>query len=375
MRSPRVIPMLLVCAMLVLSSVPGTVAARAVEVLDEELPFPISMATAVDAGTIGFVFGGFTPGSLLDTIVEVESPEGRCVVTEWKLPSERKLSAAVQAEDAIYVLGGVGYDGDPLDDVIRFVPGEGVEVREHALPYGIRGGPAVWSGTHILVFGNCLTSPVGQYDVIMYDPVTNTSQVLEDVLPVSGAGSSAVWVLGAAYIFGGRLNDTAFSDLVVRYGPGGDVQVMEARLPTPRFGTAAVWDGTQVYVVGGSDALVCEPTGGVPTEFLDDIVVFDPIGGTVRLHWARLPSPRDTRAAVWGEGRMLIIGGETAEGQLSEVVAFDPTAPFRREEDGADPIALMAILVVGVLVFASVFALVVRRWKAPPGMTGGPIRT
>jgi hypothetical protein len=333
------------------------------------------MAPAVGGGGVGFVIGGFTPGSLLDTIVMVDTETGRSVVIEERLPSERKLSAAVMAEGDIYVLGGVSYDGDPLDDVIRIDPGAEAEVRVHALPYGVRGVSAVWSGTHIYVLGNCLSSSVGQFDVIKYDPVTNESEVLEDVLPVSGAGSSAVWAMGGAYIFGGRLNDTALSDLIIRYEPGVRIKETTARLPTPRFGTAAVWMGEKIHVVGGSDSLVCEPTGGVPTEFLDDVVIFDPFTDTVRLHWARLPSPRDTRAAVRGGDRTIIIGGEAKEGPLSEIVAFDQFATFVEEEDWASPAALLGILVVGVAVLAAVFALIVRRWKEPPQMTGGPIQT
>ena len=69
--------------------------AGAVEVLDEALPVATSMSCACYTGEVVYMFGGFTQGSLLDTIVEVDPATGTSRVLEWRLPSERKLSSAV----------------------------------------------------------------------------------------------------------------------------------------------------------------------------------------------------------------------------------------------------------------------------------------
>jgi hypothetical protein len=328
------------------------------------------MASVVYTGEVVYLFGGFTPGSLLDTIIEVDPVTGASTVTEWRLPVEVKLTSAVWAGDAAYIIGGVSYDGDPLPDIVRFVPGEGVEVLEDALPWGVRGVGAVWTGSEVLVFGNCLTTEVGQHDVISFDPVVNETEVAEDVLPVPGAGSSVVWADGAAIILGGRQNDTHFSDKIIRYEPGSEAQVMSAVLPSPRFGSAAAWDGSRVYLVGGSDALVCEPTGGVPTQFLDDIVLYDPLPDRVQVHWTWLPSSRDVRAAVFAEGRVLVLGGETREGPLDEVVAFDPGAPFVEDQGDVDDRVLIGVALVGGILFLVIIAWSMRRWREPPTMSG-----
>ncbi len=359
----------LAVALLLTSAVPA--AAAAVEVLPKRLPMPVSMASAVYTGEVAYLFGGFTPGSLLDTIIEVDPATGEAMVTEWRLPGERKLTAAVWTGEAAYILGGVSYDGDPLPDVVRFVPGEGVELLRGVLPWGIRGVGAVWTGTEILAFGNCLSSSEGQYDVIRYDPAANETEVLEGVLPVPGAGSTVVWATGAAFMLGGRRNDTHLSDLIVRFEPGGDATVMAARLPSARFGSAAAWDGSRIYLAGGSDALVCEPTGGVPTEFLDELVVYDPAGDVLKAHWAWLPSARDVRAAVWAEGRMLAIGGEAKRGPLDEVVAFDPYAPFAEEQEEVSSAALIGVGMIGGVLLLAIVAWSMRRWKEPPTMSGG----
>jgi hypothetical protein len=348
--------------------------AIAVEVLDQALPVGTSMSCACYTGEVVYMFGGFTQGSLLDTIVEVDPATGTSRVLEWRLPSERKLSSAVWTGDAAYVIGGVGFDGDLLPEVLRFVPGEGVETVDEAIPWGTKGVSAVWTGKVVLVLGNCKSATEGQFGVLAFDPATNETEVLQDVLPVPGAGSSAVWTGDGAYIFGGRLGE-AYSDLVVRYEPGRCATVMDARLPSPRFGTAAAWDGARAYVFGGSNALVCGPVECVPTEYLDDVVVFDPALDEAWTHWARLPSPRDVRAAVWAGGRALVLGGETLDGPVAGIVALDPFVPFHGEDDPMDERLLCSIAVVGGVILILTFAWTVRGWNRPPLLSGGTLQS
>ena len=370
-------PPIAIAFLLMLTSIsPVAMAADtgAVEVLDEALPVATSMSCACYTGDVAYMFGGFTQGSLLDTIVEVDPATGMSRVLEWRLPSERKLSSAVWTGDTAYVIGGIGYDGDLLREVLRFVPGEGVDTVDGAIPWGTKGVSAVWTGEVVLVFGNCKSATEGQFDVLAFDPATNETEVLKDVLPIPGAGASAVWAGDAAYIFGGRLGE-AFSDLVVRYEPGSCATVMDARLPSPRFGTAAAWDGTNAYVFGGSNALVCGPVECVPTEYLDEVVVFDPILDEAWKHWARLPSPRDARAAVWAGGRALVLGGETLDGPVASIVAFDPSVPFHEEDDSIDDRVLCSIAVVGGAILLVTFAWTVRGWNRPPLQSGGTLQS
>ncbi len=350
-----------------------TSGAHAVDVLPEPLPAPVGMSTAAWSGDVAYIFGGQSDDSLLDTIVEFDPSTGLSRVLQWRLPSERKLSASVWTGDAALVIGGVGYDGDPLRDVVRFVPGEGVELRQDALPHGVKGVPAIWTGTHVYIFGNCLSATTGQFDILEYDPGTNTTEVLEGELPIPGAGSSAIWTGQEAYIFGGRLSE-GFSDRIVRFVPGQGCELMEARLPSPRFGTSAVWDGQRGYVLGGSISLVCMPSECIPTEYTADIVVFDPVEDGTYAYWAWLPTARDTRAAALHQERIYVLGGTDADGPLSEVVEVDPYAPFAEEGDEPSLSVLLTILAIGILILVAVVVWSFRTWREPPMMSGGPLQ-
>lgn len=314
------------------------------------LPRPTSMSCAVNAGDVIYMFGGFTQGELLDTIVEVDPAAGTSKVLEWRLPSPRKLLAAVWTGDAAYVIGGIGYDAVPMAEMLRFVPGEGVTVLEGVMPYGTRGVSAFWSGEAVYIMGNCMSASVGQGDIIRYEPSSNETLIIEDVLPIPGAGASCVWADGEAYVFGGRLLE-AFSDMVIRYIPGEGAVVLDVRMPSGRFGTAAAWCGSRAYVFGGSIALVCGPVECVPTEYLDEVLVFDPEVGTVTVSDQSLPAPADLRAVVWTNDQAMVLGGETGDGPSDGILSFDPNATSDDEWAGRNAMALA--LAVGVTILAT----------------------
>ena len=301
----------------------STAPVGAVWYMDERLPAPVAMTCAVSTGMVMYVFGGATKGALLDTIWAVNPESGWTSVQPFTLPSPRKLASAVWTGDAAYIIGGIGYDGEPIPEIVKFVPGVGVRVIEGAMPYGTKGIPSVWSGEAIYILGNCLSSEVGQYDVIRFDPVNETTEILEDVLPITGAGSSATWAGDCAYIVGGRQNVTQLSDRIIRYVPGEGAEYMEARLPQGRIGAASAWNGSAVYAFGGTIALLCGPLECVPTDYLDEMVVFTPENDTIEVFEGALPRPMDLRAAVYFDfhnetvsNRILIPGGLMSTGPV-----------------------------------------------------------
>ncbi len=93
------------------------------------------------------------------------------------------------------------------------------------------------------------------------------------------------------------------------------VMVKTARLPGPRaFGAVAV-AGDRIYYMGGWDG----------SRVLDDIVVFDPRTGEVRAA-GRLTAPRQLAAAVFFQGRILLIGGEGQTGEsCPDLLEIDPS--------------------------------------------------
>lgn len=349
---------LLVAIMVVLP--PGG-ASGSVGRLDHDLPLPVAMACAVYTGTVVYVFGGATEGDLLDTIYAVDPASGRATELEHRLPYPRKMASAVWTGEEAYIIGGIGFDAEPIAEIVRFVPGEGVTVVEGAMPYGTRGIPSFWDGEHVHVIGNCLSSGVGHHDVIRFDPDSGTSEMFEDVLPIPGAGSSAVWAGDRAYIVGGRHNVSVLSDRIVEYVPGQGARFVEGRLPQGRIGAACAWDGERLYAFGGTVALVCGPFECVPIDYLDEIVVYDPVNDTCQLSDRTLPWPMDLRAAVFtpSEGemgdRVLIPGGLTKDGPTGRLTVYYVDPP---EEPGG-PAGLPGLLEWTFVNFHIIMACVV----------------
>ncbi len=382
MHSPSLPRTLIAISILVLMALSTVTEVSAVEQLPDRLPRRVAMAPAVFTGEVVYIFGGATNGSILDTIIEVDPLTGTSKVLEWKLPSPRKLSAAVWADGSAYIIGGIGFDAVPLAEMVRFTPGQGVELLEGVMPWGTKGIPAVWSGEDIYVLGNCLSTETGQHDIIRYDPASNETEVLSDALPIPGAGSSAVWTGDGAYIFGGRWNVSVLSDRVLWFEPGRGVEVMEARLPRGRIGAAAAWDGQRAYVVGGTIALKCGPLECVPVDYLKEIVVYYPESDACIPHKDYLPDAMDTRAALWTGDGVMVPGGLSAKGPEDGILLFDhdsrPSEPVR--SSAMDMILENYVLMFGLAAVLLVLVLVIA-WRrgtkdlheGPSGEADGPV--
>ncbi len=382
MHSPSRSEKLIAISMLVLMVLSTATEVSAVEQLPDRLPRRVAMAPAVFTGEVVYIFGGATNGSILDTIIEVDPLTGASKVLEWRLPSPRKLSAAVWADGSAYIIGGIGFDAVPLAEMVRFTPGQGVELLEGVMPWGTKGVPAVWSGEDIYVLGNCLSTETGQHDIIRYDPASNETEVLSDALPIPGAGSSAVWTGDGAYIFAGRWNVSVLSDRVLWFEPGRGVEVMEARLPQGRIGAAAAWDGQRAYVVGGTIALECGPLECVPVDYLKEIVVYYPESDTCIPHKDHLPDAMDTRAALWTGDDVMVPGGLSAKGPEDIILLFDhesrPSEPVR--SSAMDMILENYVLILGLAAVLLVLVLVIGRRRGakdphedPSGDADGPV--
>lgn len=147
-----------------------------------------------------------------------------------------------------------------------------------------------------------------------------TVELLDARLPTRRASTAAVWTGEAAYVFGGH--GEAFSDEVLRFDPAnGTVERLDGvKLPSPRRGVAAVWTGEAAYLFGGVG----------PDGELDEIVRFDPGGGpagggpTVELLDVRLPAPNRCSAAVWTGEAAYVLGGRSGDPYLDTVVRFTP---------------------------------------------------
>jgi DNA-binding beta-propeller fold protein YncE len=131
-------------------------------------------------------------------------------------------------------------------------------------------------------------------------------------LPQALHDAAAVWLHGAAYLFGGG-DRAAQLDRIVRFDPRTRRIVPLGRLPQPSSDQAAAVVAGTAYVVGGF-------TG---SRWLDTIVAWRP--GTAARVVAHLPTPLRYAAVTASDGRIVIAGGSTPDGSASDaVLAYDP---------------------------------------------------
>jgi hypothetical protein len=159
-------------------------------------------------------------------------------------------------------------------------------------------------------------------------------------LSTAREGTSAAYVpgTGKVYIFGGYYyqNYTPhYLDEIVEFDPvAGSVHTLSVRLPTARRVTSAAYvPGTgKVYIFGGYYVQ------GSTSYYLDEIVEFDPVAGSVHTLSVRLPTARvDTAAAYAPEtGKIYIFGGDEG-GLVNEVIEFDPASGHLNAWSGVFP--------------------------------------
>jgi hypothetical protein len=303
------------------------------------LPKKVHYSSAVWDGNKIYLFGGQNPDGLSTSIISFDPETLEIIELNVNLPKAIKRHSAVWTGSETFIIGGESYEGEPLADIIRFKPPDTVELLENILPFGVKGGSLVWSGKYVYHFGNCICPGESVKKIIRFDPLTNQTVVLDDELPGPRAGTSAVWVNGSAFIFGGRTGsgEAGQTDDIIKYTPGEGCTVMNAKFPSPRFRTSAVFHGSYVYVFGGYG----------PSGFLDEIVRYDPEKDQIKLLSARLPTARATRAAVFNGTYSYILGGESETKYLNEILKFDPEG--RQVIEPTEPFFVYQLIGVAVL--------------------------
>ena len=127
---------------------------------------------------------------------------------------------------------------------------------------------AVWTGVQMLVWGGRNGGSIPGYPRAggVYDPGTDTWQAMTlENAPSGRTGQTAVWTGTHLLIWGGTYG-MSFSASGGRYHPGTDTWQYTATLNAPagRTGPAAVWTGTDMIVWGGINGSTVD-TGGVYT--------------------------------------------------------------------------------------------------------------
>ena len=201
---------------------------------------------------------------------------------------------------------GTGARYDPLADA--WTP--------TSLGGGPAGGPAVWTGSEMIVWGG--NGPAGRYNAAL-DTWTSTSTA---GAPTTRSGHSAIWSGSEMIVWGGSETGTGRVNTGARYNPMSDAwtPVSTGNAPLPRNRHTAVWAGTRMIVWGGQTA------ASTPT---DTGGRYDPLSDSwAETSLALAPTARDAHTAVWTGAEMVVWGGSIT------------TSPFKTNTGGRyDPLS------------------------------------
>jgi hypothetical protein len=115
---------------------------------------------------------------------------------------------------------------------------------------------AVWADNLMIVWGGNNRDDVPQSTGGRFDAVTRIwNKTSQDSAPVARAYHTAVWTGDEMIIWGGRDDNDMPLATGARYNPVSDtwIKISTASAPTARYGHKAVWTGNEMIVYGGRD--------------------------------------------------------------------------------------------------------------------------
>jgi hypothetical protein len=245
----------------------------------------------------------------------LQAPTVTARVLRWRLPSPRSRAVAVRYGARVLLAGGLGPGDRSTDEVLGLDVGRGSFRRQGHLTEPVHDSAGVVVAGHPMLFGGGGATELddvqrlgraGRWEVVGHLPQPR-SDLSAVAVGTAGGGSRPGAILVGGYD-GARTPTT-----VLRTG-GGSTFTVAGRLPAGvRYAGVAGW-GRTVWVVGG------EARG----RELDDVLAVDvPSGRVRRLH--RLPRPLGHEAVAVVAGRLLVMGGRTAPGTVTDRVWwYDP---------------------------------------------------
>jgi len=286
-----------------------------------ELPFTSGdTSTGVIAGEL-FLVGKSDPSTLVFHMLEANEPG-----SGWHAHAPRPFPGGAHAAevvgDKLFLIGGFGAGSegrvqiyDPDDDTWSL------------------GAPLPWAGGAVntaaiggLIYATGGVAGGGTVDnLAVYNPVADSWTLLPSLPAGQGRNGAAAGTDGQRlYFFGGRgpgnggaggladgfdsvqIYDPASFTWTTSLDPGSPL----APLPVPRgdLGRAVFWQG-EFYVMGGETASGLGTLSGVH----DRVDVYDPTSNTWRLE-APMPTPRHGIDPALFQGRIFVVGGDTATG-------------------------------------------------------------
>jgi len=185
---------------------------------------------------------------------------------------------------------------------------------------------AVWTGTHMIIWGG---DELGNGPVKtggLYDPATDSWTHVSTIdAPMARAGHAAVWTGTQMLVWGGEQQDKGVTATGGRFDPMLNTwqPISSTRAPGRREGATVVWTGREMIVWGGREQRGFFNTGSRYDPAADQ---WTPMSTLVA------PSARQRHSAVWTGNRMIVWGG----------VGADPKA--RNWGGASDPARLSGVI-------------------------------
>jgi N-acetylneuraminic acid mutarotase len=265
------------------------------------MPLPRSEHSIAEFDGKIWVLGGYPPGRLPSSLVQIYDPE----TSRWsigpQLPQPIHHTHAAAIGGKLYVLGGEiegASTGKPekfVADVWMHDPAVGGWVARAPMPTARSGGGKAVIDGKIYVAGG---RPPGGFAFEVYDPATDTWEKLPDI-PTQRNHLAMVALDGKVIVAGGRTGPGAMAervDVVEVYDPETRRWTTGAPLPAPRGGITGAALAGCMFVFGGEGERT-NVLGLTPTTYR-----YDPRAD----RWTQLP---DLPIAVHGLKGSAVIGG------------------------------------------------------------------
>jgi N-acetylneuraminic acid mutarotase len=247
-------------------------------------------------------------------------------------PSAREAASAVWTGSRMIVWGGAQFSGVILSVKVLGDGGIYDPATDTWTKISLSGAPsprcyhtAVWTGSEMIVWGGSsrAVSPTPpDFDDVntgaVYEPVSNTWRPLSTAgAPSSRDRHTAVWTGSHMLIWGG--DDGKDHDLATGgiYDPVTNswAAMSTAGAPSGRDDHAGVWTGSEMIIWGGYAGTQVTKTGGV----------FDPLTNSWKpTSTTGAPSARELPCAIAFRGRLIVFGGWDGHADVNTGGIYDP---------------------------------------------------
>ncbi|HKQ98726.1 MAG TPA: kelch repeat-containing protein [Candidatus Polarisedimenticolia bacterium] len=242
------------------------------------------------------------------------------VATPTTGPGPRFGHTAVWTGTRMIIWGGVTSAGTSLNTGGLYNPATNTwtgTTSTSGAPTARYGHIAVWTGTHMLVWGGRNATGTLFGDGAVYDPATNSWRPMAPA-PLAGRfGHIGVWTGARLVVWGGQLA-AGLSSLGGIYDPKDDTWVTTNTVdaPTARTDHSAVTAGGDVFIWGGRTTTTHRVNDGARLHVGNNS--WTPLGMT------GVPSARSQHGAIWTGSTMIVWGGGDTGAAYADGARYDP---------------------------------------------------